>query len=162
MKSILDMCCGSRMFWFDKQDDRAVFGDIRNEQHILCDGRTLEIKPDKIIDFRNLPFADESFHMVIFDPPHLKNVGDKSWMALKYGRLDSHSWRTDLAQGFSEAFRVLKPNGVLIFKWAEKDIPVCEILKLTPQKPVIGHRSGKASGTHWICFLKEEKQEALL
>lgn len=28
MKPILDMCCGSRMFWFDKADDRAVFGDI--------------------------------------------------------------------------------------------------------------------------------------
>lgn len=25
--SILDMCCGSRMFWFDKQDERAVFSD---------------------------------------------------------------------------------------------------------------------------------------
>lgn len=36
---ILDMCCGSRMFWFDKQDERAVFSDIRAEQHELCDGR---------------------------------------------------------------------------------------------------------------------------
>ncbi|MEI4926957.1 SAM-dependent methyltransferase, partial [Klebsiella pneumoniae] len=24
-QTILDMCCGSRMFWFDKQDERAVF-----------------------------------------------------------------------------------------------------------------------------------------
>ncbi|GEM_PF-3166570 len=24
-QTILDMCCGSRMFWFDKQDPRAVF-----------------------------------------------------------------------------------------------------------------------------------------
>ncbi|EOL4011235.1 class I SAM-dependent methyltransferase, partial [Escherichia coli] len=23
--AILDMCCGSRMFWFDKNDDRAIF-----------------------------------------------------------------------------------------------------------------------------------------
>ncbi|MES3402262.1 SAM-dependent methyltransferase, partial [Enterobacter hormaechei] len=22
-QAILDMCCGSRMFWFDKQDERA-------------------------------------------------------------------------------------------------------------------------------------------
>lgn len=27
--TILDMCCGSRMFWFDKQDQRAVFSDLR-------------------------------------------------------------------------------------------------------------------------------------
>ena len=25
--TILDMCCGSRMFWFNKQDTRAVFTD---------------------------------------------------------------------------------------------------------------------------------------
>ncbi|HHZ8299539.1 TPA: SAM-dependent methyltransferase, partial [Proteus mirabilis] len=29
MKSILDMCCGSRMFYFDKQDDHVLFNDIR-------------------------------------------------------------------------------------------------------------------------------------
>ncbi|MDA6365507.1 hypothetical protein OSK45_26870 [Escherichia coli] len=23
--TILDMCCGSRMFWFDKSDERAIF-----------------------------------------------------------------------------------------------------------------------------------------
>ena len=42
-KSILDMCCGSRMFWFDKQDERAVFMDKRSEEHTLCDGRPLVI-----------------------------------------------------------------------------------------------------------------------
>lgn len=30
-KPVLDPCCGSRMFWFDKTDERAVFGDIRKE-----------------------------------------------------------------------------------------------------------------------------------
>lgn len=35
---ILDMCCGSRMFWFDKQDERALFSDIRAEQHKLYHG----------------------------------------------------------------------------------------------------------------------------
>nr|DAL38756.1 MAG TPA_asm: hypothetical protein [Caudoviricetes sp.] len=57
-QTILDMCCGSRMFWFDKQDDRAVFSDIRAEQHTLCDGRSLVISPDIIADFRALPFAE--------------------------------------------------------------------------------------------------------
>lgn len=62
--TILDMCCGSRMFWFDKQDERAVFTDIRAEQHTLCDGRHLIISPDMIADFRALPFADTSFSVV--------------------------------------------------------------------------------------------------
>lgn len=55
MTQILDACCGSRMFWFDKQDGRATFCDIRSEQHILCDGRELTISPDVQCDFTNLP-----------------------------------------------------------------------------------------------------------
>ncbi len=47
--TILDMCCGSRMFWFDKEDPRAVFSDIRAEEHTLCDGRHLVISPDVIV-----------------------------------------------------------------------------------------------------------------
>ncbi len=76
--SILDMCCGSRMFWMDKQDSRAVFTDRRAEHHVLCDGRTLQISPDIIADFRALPFADNTFAQVVFDPPHLDRVGENA------------------------------------------------------------------------------------
>ena len=86
--TILDMCCGSRMFWFNKRDTRAVFTDIRAEQHTLCDGRRLVISPELIADFRALPFADESFPVVVFDPPHLERVGQSAWMGKKYGRLN--------------------------------------------------------------------------
>lgn len=154
MNQVLDVCCGSRMFWFDKQDGRATFCDIRSEQHILCDGRELTISPDVQCDFTNLPFDDESFYMVVFDPPHLRNVGPNSWLAKKYGRLDEN-WQQMIADGFKECFRVLKPNGTLIFKWSETDIKVSQILALTDQKPVIGHKSGKTANTHWICFLKD-------
>ncbi|ECA9678728.1 class I SAM-dependent methyltransferase [Salmonella enterica subsp. enterica] len=85
-QAILDMCCGSRMFWFNKQDSRAVFADIR--------------------------------------------------------------------AGFKEAFRVLRPHGVLIFKWNETQIPVSQILALTDVKPIIGQRTGKGDKTHWIIFVK--------
>lgn len=154
MKKILDPCCGSRMFWFDKQDNRAVFTDKRKENHILCDGRELVIEPDMIMDFTNLKFDDESFYIVVFDPPHLRKAGPDSWMAKKYGKLDEN-WPSMIRDGFAECFRVLKPNGTLIFKWNETQIKVSEILKLTDQKPVVGHISGKRANTHWICFLKE-------
>ncbi|EML4808974.1 SAM-dependent methyltransferase, partial [Acinetobacter baumannii] len=68
---ILDPCCGSRMFWFDRQNPNVVFGDIRKEEHKLCDGRTLVIEPDVLMDFRKMPFNDEQFSLVVFDPPHL-------------------------------------------------------------------------------------------
>lgn len=154
MKPVLDPASGSRMFYFDREDERVLFGDIRSEQHVLCDGRALDINPDAMTDFRALPFPDESFSLVIFDPPHLLSAGPKSWLAAKYGKLDSRTWRDDLRAGFSECFRVLKPEGVLIFKWAEVQVPVSQILALTDQKPLIGHRSGKQAKTHWITFLK--------
>ena len=154
MKTILDPCCGSRMFWFDKKDDRAVFTDKRSERHTLCDGRELIIEPDMVMDFTDLQFDDEQFHMVVFDPPHLNKIGDSSWMAKKFGKLDE-TWPLMIKDGFAECFRVLKPNGTLIFKWNETQILTKDILALTDQKPVVGHISGKRSNTHWICFLKE-------
>jgi hypothetical protein len=150
---ILDPCCGSRMFWFDKNDKRVTFGDIRNESHILCDGRALEIKPDVQMDFRKMPFADNTFKLVVFDPPHITNLGANSWMAKKYGVL-SKTWQEDLKAGFTECFRVLDQHGVLIFKWNEDKILVSEILKLTDHKPLFGHKSGKQQKTHWITFIK--------
>ncbi|EOU5211855.1 hypothetical protein ACOCTW_004579, partial [Escherichia coli] len=33
----------------------------------------------------------------------------------KYGRLNKDAWRDDSRQRFKEAFRVLRPHGVLIF-----------------------------------------------
>lgn len=152
---VLDPASGSRMFYFDKQDDRVLFGDIRSEQHILCDGRALNINPDTIVDYRDLPFPDGSFSVVVLDPPHLVRAGPKSWQAAKYGQLSAETWRDDLTAAFAECFRVLRDEGVLIFKWNETQIPVSQILALTPAKPLIGHKSGKASKTHWITFIKQ-------
>jgi len=152
--TILDMCCGSRMFWFDKEDPRAVFSDIRAEEHKLCDGRHLVISPDVIADFRALPFANDAFPVVVFDPPHLKRAGENSWMRKKYGALDKTTWRDDLRDGFAEAFRVLRPHGVLVFKWNETQIPVSQVIALTDVKPVIWQRTGKGDKTHWIIFVK--------
>ena len=87
MKKILDACCGSRMCWFDKDNPDTVFMDCRSEEHTLCDGRRLEIRPNVVGDFRKMPFPDNSFYLVLFDPPHLNNLGESSWLAKKYGRL---------------------------------------------------------------------------
>lgn len=152
-KTVLDACCGSRMFWFDKKNKDVVFSDIRNESHILCDGRTLDVCPDVLADFKSLPFPDNSFYHVVFDPPHLKSVGDDAYMAKKYGKL-TKEWKSDLSKGFSECMRVLKPNGTLVFKWNEDQIKVSEILSCFDAKPLYGHKSGKNSKTHWIVFMK--------
>jgi SAM-dependent methyltransferase len=154
-KKILDPASSMRSFYFDKTDDRVVFGDIRaDETHLLTNGQTITIKPDQVMDFRNLPFEDQQFYCVIFDPPHLFNLSEKSWIRKKYGVLNKQTWQEDLRLGFAECFRVLKDNGTLIFKWNETSIPLKDVLALTDQKAVLGHPSGKRMGTHWVLFIK--------
>ncbi len=154
MKKILDACCGGKMFWFDKNNKDVVFCDKRSETHILCDGRELEIKPDIICDFTSLPFEDKSFKLVVFDPPHLLQLGENSWMAKKYGRLDD-GWPKMIKDGFDECMRVLDDYGVLIFKWSEIQIKTSEIINAIGQQPLFGHLSGKRNNTHWMCFMKK-------
>ena len=145
------------MFYFNKEDDRVLFQDIRDFNTTLCDGRAFSIHPDVVADFTDMPYPDESFTMVVFDPPHLKYSGNKKqlkgWQMIKYGHLND-DWKDNIRKGFAECFRVLKHGGFLIFKWNETDIKVSEILKLTPIKPIFGHISGKRANTHWICFMK--------
>ena len=166
-KKILDVTCGSRTIWFDKHHPAAIYCDKRRESMTgiwkSTNGqseRKCIIDPDIQCDFTDLPFENNSFHLVVFDPPHLKNVGKNSWTYKKYGRLDEN-WPQMLHDGFAECMRVLKPNGVLIFKWAETQIPATEVWKAIGQKPLFGHHSGKKMGTFWACFMKPEKMEIL-
>jgi SAM-dependent methyltransferase len=160
LKKILDPCCGSRMFYFNKDNPDVLFGDIRKESHILCDGRKLEINPDQVLDFRNLPFENETFHLVVFDPPHLVNLGQNSWMSKKYGVLNKN-WQSDIKKGFDECMRVLKPNSTLIFKWNQNQIKIKELLKVIKTQPVFGHTSGRNGLTIWMTFFKNPTQNDL-
>ncbi len=156
MPPVLDACCGSRMMWFAKADKRAIFVDQRRETCIADTRqgrREIVVEPDMIADFRALPFADNTFSLVVFDPPHTF-AGQNSWTRKKYGALAT-GWREDIRQGFAECFRVLRPLGTLIFKWAEIRVPVSSVLALTPAQPLFGQRCGATARTHWIVFMKQ-------
>lgn len=151
LSPILDVCCGSKMFWFNKDNINVFFMDNRHLKETLCDGRTLNINPDIVGDFRRIPFEDERFHLVVFDPPHLVRAGEKSWLAKKYGKLNQESWQDDLRQGFKECMRVLKPYGTLVFKWNEEQILLKDVLACFNSKPLFGNKRAK---THWLVFMK--------
>lgn len=146
------------MMWFDRNDPRALFIDNRRETHEIDMGTPgtigrspIVVDPDQLADFTALPFPDESFHLVVFDPPHIERKQALGFLTQKYGILTG-DWREMLRRGFAECFRVLKPHGTLVFKWTELKRPVSEILKLTPHKPLFGHKSSKT--THWCVFMK--------
>lgn len=150
-KPIIDVCCGSRMFWFDKNNKDTIYMDNRELDDTLCDGRKLIINPDVKGDFRNMPYEDNTFKLVVFDPPHLIRVGEKSWLAKKYGKLNIDTWPQDLKKGFNECMRVLDKHGTLIFKWNEEQIKLKEILKLIDYQPLFGDKRAK---TYWLVFMK--------
>ncbi|MGE4212427.1 MAG: SAM-dependent methyltransferase [Candidatus Methanomethylophilaceae archaeon] len=147
------------MFWFDKDRSDVIFMDNRRVDKTLCDGRTFIVDPDIVADFRDIPYPDGTFSLVVFDPPHLLNGGESSWLVTKYGKLDK-GWKEYILDGFSECMRVLKEDGVLIFKWSETDIKVSEIRNILPIQPLIGDRRSK---TIWMVFMKgvEELSEAV-
>lgn len=152
-KQVLDACCGARMFWFNKSYPLAVFSDQRRETHTLCDGRVFVVNPDTLSDFRAMPHPDESFHLVVFDPPHLRQAGGESWMSKKYGRL-SKEWREDLSAGFTECWRVLHQGGTLIFKWNETQIKLRDVLTCFSERPLFGQTTTHNLKTHWMVFYK--------
>jgi SAM-dependent methyltransferase len=146
------------MMWANKNNPLAVFGDLRKETVTVPDSshhedgtRTIRVEPDIQFDFRALPFSDSAFDLVVFDPPHLVRAGDRSWLAVKYGKLGA-SRQSDLAAGFAECFRVLAPCGTLIFKWNETQVTVREVLALCGREPLFGHLSGHKNKTHWLVF----------
>lgn len=158
---ILDACCGSKMFYFDKNNKNVLYVDNRKvENEIIWTSkngkkvRTINIMPDIVADFQNLPFDNESFYHVVFDPPHLVNVGDNAYMFKKYGRLPKN-WRDFLKKGFNECWRVLKSNGTIVLKWNATQIPTEKIIEAIGRRPLYGNKCGRQNKTHWMIFFKE-------
>lgn len=163
-KPILDATCGGRMMWFDKKNPNAVYVDNRNVPEMeLCDGRKIAILPDVVTDFCVLPFPDNYFKLVVFDPPHLVDVGGKSYMAAHYGKLPM-DWERMIHDGFWECMRVLDDYGTLIFKWSEIQVPTRKVIEVIGAQPLFGHISGRRSNTHWMTFMKgvSDKDETVL
>lgn len=151
---ILDACCGSRMFWYDKHESHTTYMDIRRYYEKMKSGHVVNVNPDIQADFTDMPFDSCTFDLIVFDPPHLIHAGKQSWLAKKYGVLDEHKWPYVLSDGFHECIRVLNHNGVLIFKWNEDQIPFYKVTNAIGQQPIFGDRRGK---TRWTVFIKENE-----
>lgn len=166
-KFILDASCSGRMFWFDKKHPNALYVDNRQIQKgTIKSSPNFGIEPDYVMDFRKLRFQDKSFKLVVWDPPHQKNLDLNSWIGAKYGVLPK-DWKPFILDGFNECYRVLEDYGILIFKWSKshdkrgpkRDITLAELIKILPIRPLFGHPSGSKMNTIWMCFMKipEEK-----
>jgi len=162
-KFILDACCGGRMMWVNKKHPNAIYIDNRTaEKGHIQNGYNPGhcVKPDYIMDFREMAFADKTFRLVLFDPPHLSSLTPSSIMRKKFGVLDELHWGSDLKKALNECWRVLDDYGILLFKWNDIEIQYKKILELVDFKPLVmnitaGQKALRQKNrSYWFTFMK--------
>ena len=161
---ILDATCGSKEIWFQKNHPFVTFMDKRKGYFFYQYPNSpkkeeYHIEPDVVSEWKDAPFPDNIFDMVIFDPPHIIRNGEKGILPTKYTVLKPDTWRQELQIGIKKLFDVLKPNGFFVLKWDECNIKKEEIFKLIPYPPLFGTRTG--SDNYWIVFLKYRMEKEL-
>lgn len=169
-EQILDATCGGRSIWHPENKERedTLYIDRREEEPGFHgqEGRTYAVEPDEVQDFRDLPYPDESFNLVVFDPPHeVRDDGMEQLSGIilkKYGALHAETWQEDLRAGFTELCRVLRPGGTLVFKFADRGVDFEEVLSLAPVDPLLGTMTKKTSRceNRWFVFYKQEGQQS--
>jgi len=160
---ILDATCGFKGIWYQKNHPFVTFMDKRKENllsnHKGLGKRHIIIDPDIVSEWKDTPFEDNYFDMVIFDPPHLIEKRDKKTLSSlnkSYGMLYKDNWREELRIGIKKLFDVLKPEGIFILKWCENSAKVEEVIKLFPYPPLFGSNTKSKGHTenYWIVFIK--------
>ena len=141
---ILDATASNRSFWRKKEDKRILWIDVEQE---------LEVKPDLVLDCTNTGFQDNSFHTIIFDPPHWwgddpasnfwtcrnkkeevewrKSVNSRPRGYTYYGT-DKYKTKSALIKFLHKAqlefHRILWDNGILWVNWCEIKISLDKVL----------------------------------
>ena len=159
---ILDATAGNRMMWRhleNKESEYIVFIDKEPG---------LKIPPDIVCRWDDLPFPNDRFLCVIFDPPHTYGFGDKSvhsdpkaakgsWWGNPTTRGE---WIRDIVSGQREFARV---SPTLCFKWNDCKLNLWNILScLTEWKEIYRRRvfsSGRLgrSRTHWVTLRRNSE-----
>lgn len=156
-KLILDAGCGGKHIWLDKNNKATVYIDIRKKDRGYIPARpNWECQPDIIADTRKLPFKDNTFKLIVWDPPHIKRNYDNHYFGKKYGILSPITWPSDLKNSFNELWRVLNNHGILTLKFSNSDIPFKKVLRQFHVQPLFGTTTSRNDRieTRWFTFMK--------
>src|SRR5438105_2987554 len=114
-KRILDATVNKGRFWVGSR--RRWIGMDIEPAH----------RPDVVADHRRMPFKDGCFDIIVYDPPHIPNQGkDQSkdfnsrfGLVLKSPAENGYNFSHLYPPFVQEAYRVLKPEGLLLCKIAD-------------------------------------------
>jgi hypothetical protein len=166
---ILDATSSFRRMWTNKEQPNTIFMDVRSNKKIHEDWKACMIQKCRDTDigfkkltiqadFSHLPFKDNSFIHINFDPPQLIHLGKTSIYYKQFGALEADTWRLVLKQAAKELCRVLAVGGTLNCKWNDRDISDDDVLQLFPIERLYGQvgAHGTSSKTSWFTFVKLE------
>jgi len=179
-RRILDATVNGGRFWRGSQ--RRIIGLDINPSY----------RPDIIGDNRCLPLRDACMDVLVYDPPHIPNQGkDRSkdfntrfGLVLKSSAHDGYNLSHLYLPFTHEAYRVLKPEGVLFCKiadyvhnhrlqWAHVELLQaavaagfcpCDCIVKTRKGPIIDPKwkiahHARRHHCYWLVFRKSEKCE---
>lgn len=149
-------------------------------------------RPDIVGDSNHLPFKSSAFDVVVYDPPHVPNQGtDKTkdfntrfGLKLKSSKENGYNFAHTYPPFMREAYRVLKPEGVLFckisdyvhnhqFQWAHIDVIkaavevsfcACDCIVKIRKDPIVDPKWKEAHHArkrhcYWLVFRKSRKCE---
>jgi len=168
MKPILDATAGNRAMWKNKNPPNVVFLDRE---------KNLATPPDVIAVWQHLPFRDNSFETVLFDPPHDKfspssvHMDPKGWHngRIENGRKIGGTFWGSLEKGWAGIFysaqkEFSRISNRLCLKWNNSRHPLEIVLSLFEnwveslrKEHNSKMRRGKTQ-TWWITFNKQTKR----
>jgi SAM-dependent methyltransferase len=177
---ILDATVNVGRFW--EGSPRKVTGLDIDPKH----------RPDVVADNRQMPFCDACFDVVVYDPPHVPNQGaDRSkdfntrfGLVLKSPAENGYNFSHLYPPFVGEAFRVLKPEGILFckiadyihghrFQWAHVEVikaatavgfRACDCIVKIRKGPIVSPRwktahHARRHHCYWLVFRKSDKCE---
>jgi SAM-dependent methyltransferase len=179
-RTILDATLNAGRFW--KGSRRRVIGiDIR-----------AIFRPGIVANNTRMPFGDASFDAVVYDPPHIPNQGKDNrkdfnrrfGLVLRSAKENGYSFAHTFPPFVDEAYRVLRPDGVLFakitdyihghrYQWAHIDFITaarrvgfcaCDCIVKVRRGPIIDPKwkvahHARRHHCYWLVFRKSKRCE---
>lgn len=121
---ILDVCCGAEKMYHGSQSQLATnefitidirTGDFSYKSKSSVTTTSVIVKPKILADMRYLPFKDDTFDIIVCDPPHM-DCGLTGFMYKAWGSWNQQETIDIMKLANLEFSRCLRKNGTLILK----------------------------------------------